>query len=569
MWEEQNGTLHATPRPDQLEEQIVVLRTEASKTMSTPMAQVHAHLQEALKQSRHLQDLVGGVETRPEQVHAIPAKRSVPPTASERAPSTNRQETPVHSDTPTSQQQQTRREQELSVELEQARQQIKILQQVLSRSYIHDIIEYIFFVLIAMPYVQELEQHVEIHPLAGALHSTLSLPSHRLHPTEDNDTLDTVLSAIATDPEGFFKLGAAENLDDLPFPEFMQACTSIVPGFSQTAARSIFTKLDSNKNDKVSLEELTQTTEVARHFYKQSKCESVILAALMRLIAGEQPLKALAQLSEGLLRDALVDKLIKALAKQAKAVRETLASKKECEPREDEKGIGKSKFGTATYGAVADYEKGLEAVGTPHPNILEHMRMETTKSLDSKDIFEAWNSGSNETFPMKEWDFVVEPYKPVSISKDKHPSQWELKHDAYGGKRTPIRLQVFLHALSALQLASGIRFSDYKKAHELPFENPQWLHVAEVNFVKVVLLRLAKSQLGGVALCNAFSKHAALRLKGKSRVQMANIKARKIVEALSKALHEKDGSESTCTYEFIVGKLKVLFTPHFASISCM
>ncbi len=45
----------------------------------------------------------------------------------------NREETPVHSYTPTSQQQQTRREQELSVELEQARQQIKILQQVLSR----------------------------------------------------------------------------------------------------------------------------------------------------------------------------------------------------------------------------------------------------------------------------------------------------------------------------------------------------------------------------------------------------------------------------------------------------
>ena len=386
---------------------------------------------------------------------------------------------------------------------------------------------------------------------------------------EDSDTLHTVLSAIVTDPEGFLKLGAAENLQDLSFPEFMQACASIVPGFSQGAAKSIFTNLDTNKNDKVSLEELTQTTEVARHFYKQSKCESVILAALMPLIAGEQPLKALAELSEGLLRDALVDKLIKALAKQAKAVRETLASKKECEPREDEKGIGKSKFGTATYGAVADYEKGLDAVGTPHPNILEHMRMETTKSLDSKDIFEAWNSGSNETFPMKEWDFVVEPYKPVSISKDKHPSQWELKHDAYGGKRTPIRLQVFLHALSALQLASGIRFSDYKKAHELPFENPQWLHVAEVNFVKVVLLRLAKSQLGGVALFNAFNKYGGLRLTGKRRVERANIQARKIVEALSKALLEKDGSESTCTYEFIVGKLKVLFTPHFASISCI
>ena len=55
----------------------------------------------------------------------------------------NRKETPVHSDTSTSQQQQTSREQELSVELEQARQQIKILQQVLSRCYLHDIIKYI------------------------------------------------------------------------------------------------------------------------------------------------------------------------------------------------------------------------------------------------------------------------------------------------------------------------------------------------------------------------------------------------------------------------------------------
>jgi hypothetical protein len=107
-----------------------------------------------------------------------------------------------------------------------------------------------------------------------------------LHPTEDSDTLHTVLSAIVTDPEGFFKLGAAENLDDLSFPEFMQACASIVPSFSQGAAQSLFTKLDTNENDKVatkvSLEELTQNTEVARHFYKESKCESVILAAACR-----------------------------------------------------------------------------------------------------------------------------------------------------------------------------------------------------------------------------------------------------------------------------------------------
>jgi hypothetical protein len=71
----------------------------------------------------------------------------------------------------------------------------------------------------------------------------------------------------------------------------MQACASIVPSFSQVAAQSIFTKLDTNKNDKVLLEQLTQTTE--GHFYKQSKCESVILAALMPLIATREDEKGL------------------------------------------------------------------------------------------------------------------------------------------------------------------------------------------------------------------------------------------------------------------------------------
>jgi hypothetical protein len=71
---------------------------------------------------------------------------------------------------------------------------------------------------------------------------------------------------------------------------------------------------------------------------------------------------------------------------------------------------------------------------------------------------------------------------------------------------------------------------------------------------------LVKSQLGGVALFNAFNKHAGLRLTGKRTVERANIQARRIVEALSKALHEKDGSESTCTYEFLVDKLEVLVT---------
>jgi len=41
-------------------------------------ARVQAHIDEALKHSRHLQELVA----RPLQAHAIPAERSVPPAAS-------------------------------------------------------------------------------------------------------------------------------------------------------------------------------------------------------------------------------------------------------------------------------------------------------------------------------------------------------------------------------------------------------------------------------------------------------------------------------------------------------
>ncbi len=374
---------------------------------------------------------------------------------------------------------------------------------------------------------------------------------------EDSDTLHTVLLAIVTDPEGFFKVGAAENLGALSFLEFSQACEKIAPGFSQGVAKSTFTLLDTNKNGKVALEELTQTTELVRHFYKQSKCESVILAALMPLVAGEQPLKALAELSEDLLRDAMVDKVIKALAKHAYEVRETLARKMEFKTRKEEKGLGK--FGTATYGGVADYIKGLEAVGTPHPNILEHMKKETTESSDSAQFFESWNSGPIQTSAPVEWDIVVNPFKRGSMSQDTPPSEWKLTH-AYRGKRIPIRLEVFLHALSAIQMASGIRFGAYKKSHLLLFEDPRWLHPAEVSTVKVVLLRFVKSQLGGVALFNAFNKHAGLRLTGKRRAEEANILARRIVEALSKGLHEKDGSESTCTYQFLLDKLEVLFT---------
>jgi hypothetical protein len=141
---------------------------------------------------------------------------------------------------------------------------------------------------------------------------------------------------------------------------------------------------------------------------------------------------------------------------------------------------------TYPFGGVAEYDKGLQAVGTPHPNILEHMEKEATKSSNSNDIFRAWISGpssivSNKTFPAKEWDFVVEPYEKESISRDKPPSEWKPKHE-YGGKRIPIRLEVFLHALSAMQMASRILFGDYNEMHQITGCSWAPVYIAHGNF---------------------------------------------------------------------------------------
>ena len=157
----------------------------------------------------------------------------------------------------------------------------------------------------------------------------------------------------------------------------------------------------------------------------------------------------------------------------------------------------------------------------------------------------------------------MEPFKPESVSADKPPSQWKDKHK-YGGKRFPIRLEVFLHAKSAhdeqlsttdsgSQGGNG-RFCDYKKAHNLPFGHKQWLHPEEVLLVKLVLLRFAKSQLNAKGLKKAF-EDAGLPCPPTGKKQDAL--AKRIVKALAAGLHEKDGPSATCTvFEEVVKTLK-------------
>ena len=201
-----------------------------------------------------------------------------------------------------------------------------------------------------------------------------------------------------------------------------------------------------------------------------------------------------------------------------------------------------SHLSEATYGTVQDFVAGVNAVGLPHVNPMEGMRLELKEGADSEDMFSAMNSKLNKTTPKREWDFVVKPFKDSSVFRETNsphygcrvqdadplPS-WESSLDKTGGPskpafaggpcgkwemggRTEMRLQVFLHAASA-KGEHGHQFGDYELAAELDFNNPDdkelWLHPAEIGFVKVAVMRFARSQLRRATLGEALHTTSA------------------------------------------------------------
>ncbi len=162
---------------------------------------------------------------------------------------------------------------------------------------------------------------------------------------------------------------------------------------------------------------------MARHFYKEAMVEDVILATLVRLSKRESNGEDLAHLSVDLVRDAVKDKVPEALAKRAEEVRDMIGRKEKADKKQKDQGIGK--FATATYGG---YDEGLSAIGTPHPSILEQMKKEATGRPDSTDAFTTWNSGEIHTSPLKEWDFVFDPFVPASVNKNTPLIKWIPKH---------------------------------------------------------------------------------------------------------------------------------------------
>ena len=396
----------------------------------------------------------------------------------------------------------------------------------------------------------------------------------------DDDAVHLVRMAIVADPEGFFERAVADSKDESisreKFEEmFAQECQASVVGEISENAKRLFDQLDVNKDGKIALPELTQMTDMIRHFWRESECESVITAVLMGLVQDvqskressavssdvdrvrEQTLKDLAGLQEDVLRSAMADKVAKAVAKHGAAVNKALDTLQKLGDQQEDQCDSKFGLDTATYGSVSEYHRGLGVLGAPHPDIFHHMKVETKESPDSLVVFEAWNSGKNTTTAEKEWDFVYDPYK--SVSQNKSPSEWEQKHE-YGGNRSPIRLQVFMHALSATPMSDQMGasfcekgktfFGEYEKAAEYAETDARWLHVEEVSMVKVLLLRLTKSQLDGVSLINALDK--VKHLSGKYSAEQANIKAYDIVKALDKAFHEKTQIlHSKCTLALV------------------
>ena len=163
----------------------------------------------------------------------------------------------------------------------------------------------------------------------------------------------------------------------------------------------------------------------------------------------EQTLDTLTELSAEEIRDELAPLYasLKEHGEQVKLDREARA--KNLAKLEVDTAEGKfTQLPTAAYGDKDSFHQGLEVLGLPHPDVLTEMKREFLGAPDSGDAFTAWNSGPNETNCIKEWHFVVGPFKDTPGWQDLSPEAWTPRYE-YGGNRIPIRVEVFMHAMSA------------------------------------------------------------------------------------------------------------------------
>ena len=426
--------------------------------------------------------------------------------------------------------------------------------------------------------LQEAVANANAEVVALKAASDTSSPPKEMNAERD---LRTLRKKIAEDPEAFFAQADADGSKDLSWAEWQKICRVHVEDISLGTVRALYGEVARARNTTGTISharflQVAEEYRAVRHFIEESECMGVLVDGLISKVnelrlkptppddmQGEQAadggaadvLHLLSHLSETDL-EAVAARLAGPLCDRAAKMKRERTDRglDPAVPLEKVDGAG-SKFAdlaVAAYGARDDFFSGLERVGVPHPKAPEEMRKEFTEKADATDPFKSWNSGEIETTPEKEFSFVKEPFKPESVSENLPPCQWETKYD-YGG-RTPIRLQVFLHATWAFW--GDVRFGHFKCAYEYCYENgkrnPLWLHPEEVSMVKVVLLRFVKSQLDGLSLRAAF-KQGGLALEDKE----ASLKADKIAQTLGSYFDRTDGPRSTSTFVGAVEALAV------------
>ena len=387
---------------------------------------------------------------------------------------------------------------------------------------------------------------------------------------------------IASDPRSFFDKADVDTSWDISTEEWIEACKMNDPHCNAANLESLFKEIACG-DDQISpdrLQDFADTTNLIGRFVQESKCSEVIAEVLARWLVSMRPttggygVKEAEHLLAGVQTQDAADvvaqaskALAAALSQGAADVQKALAHRSQDVGKES--GSKYANLPEATYGPISAFHMGVNILGVPHPQIFQEMKNELVdEGKGAGKTFEAWNSGRNVTTTAKEWDFVVEPYDPSTVKAEVDPAAWRPKHDNYGGERKPIRLQVFAHACSARDVkASGetVAYDKYKEAYKLPRDDPRWLHLEEVDMVRVLLLRHAKSQLDGQSLISALdAKKLKLQREetgaeggaGVGRIKLADAEASTIVSHLSQVLRDTDGPASNCSFDIIVEALR-------------
>jgi hypothetical protein len=346
---------------------------------------------------------------------------------------------------------------------------------------------------------------------------------------------------IAADPEEFFAHADTNHDGKISAHEWQTACRGFLGNVDSAQCRALFTEMNLDKDGWLSKDEFFEMRNAIRLFLQGAKCQELLVELLAILVAarwkaGGDDDTSVADKTTEILTELSVDEVSKEVAvvlprrlkeRGDEVRREREERKKKLAELQVEEGEGKfADLPTAAYGDKGDFDKGLEVLGLPRPNTLEELIKECQKKDDSNDDFEAWNSGKNVTNSSKELDFVVDPFDHFEGWQEQDLKDWKPKHQ-YGGKRIPIRLEVFRHVLSATAGAKiATRFGDYKQAHTLDKSDPRWLHAKEVDMVRVVLCRFIKSQLTGLSLINAVRN--AQDVNNPPSLKKANIRAEKL-----------------------------------------